>query len=415
MEVLHPRCTGLDVHKDSVVACVRLAHDGEVTRHVETFKTTTRELQRLRDWIQSHGCSHVIMEATGVYWKPVWHVLDGHFELTLANALHVKAVPGRKTDINDATWLADLLAHGLVRASFVPESWIQHLRSLTRTRKQFVHEKTRHIQRLQKVLQDANIKLTSVLSDVMGKSGRAILEALIKGKTDPEELAGLASTRLRASRQEVIEALRGHFDPSHRFLLELHYRQVQAIEKAIEKIDAELGNAKEPFREAVELLTTIPGVSTTIAEVIVSELGTDMTRFPSVKHLLSWAGMCPRNDESAGKRRSTRVRMGAPWLKTQLVQAAWCATRAKRTYLRAQFLRLKSRRGPKKAVMAVAASILTAVYYMLREGAPYRDLGPDYFDRLDRNKLLKRLVRKLENLGYEVDLTQVATAQGTGG
>lgn len=408
MEVMHPRCAGLDVHKDSVVACIRIAEGKSVERRLETFGTKTRELEALREWLVSHHCTHVVMEATGVYWKPVWHVLEGGFELLLANAMHVKNVPGRKTDIQDATWLADLLAHGLVRASFVPESRIQHLRALTRTRKQCVHEKSRHIQRLQKVLQDANIKLTSVLSDIMGKSGRAILEGLIGGESDPEVLAGLATTRLRASREEVVESLRGRFDSSHSFLLELHYRQVQTIEKMIAKLDAQLGSAHDEFTQAVELLCTIPGVSTTVAEVIVSEVGTDMSRFPSSKHLISWAGMCPRNDESAGKRRSTRLRKGAPWLKTQLVQAAWCATRAKQTYLRAQFLRLKSRRGPKKAVMAVAASILTSVYYMLRDGKPYNDLGPDYFYRLEKTKVLSRLVRKIKDLGYDVDLKQVA-------
>jgi len=408
MEVQYRRCAGLDVHKDTVVACARVSKGRRVEQHVETFGTETRELQRLRDWLNGHGCTHVAMEATGVYWKPVWHVLEEHFELLLANAAHVRNVPGRKTDVNDATWLADLLAHGLIRASFVPESRIQHLRALTRTRKQFVHEKSRHVQRIQKVLQDANIKLTSVVSDMMGKSGRAVLEALIAGTTDPEELVSLTSGKLHAPRAKLVEALRGHVSEHHRFLLRLHYEQIHGIETALEDIDRQLGDADDPFREAVMLLTDIPGVSTTVAEVIVSEIGTDMSRFPTAKHLVSWAGLCPRSDESAGKRRSTRVRHGAPWLKTQLVQAAWASTRAKHTYLRAQFLRLKGRRGPKKAIMAVAASILTACYHMLRDGVAYHELGPDYFDRLDKNKLLKRLVRKIEGLGYDVKLDRAA-------
>ncbi len=404
MEVLHPRCAGLDVHKDTVVACARIMEAGKIEQHVETFGTMTSDLERLRDWLASHGCTHVAMESTGVFWKPVWHVLEGHFELVLANAAHVKNVPGRKTDVNDAMWISDLLAHGLVRGSFVPELGIQELRDLTRTRKQLVRERAQHVQRIQKVLQDANIKISSAVTDIMGKSGRAIIEALIAGETDPEALASLASSRIKAPRGKLVEALRGRVRDHHRFMLKLHYDQVGNVEVAIAEIDTKLGEHTEPFREKVELLTTIPGVSHTIAEVIVSEIGLDMDRFPSASQLVSWAGMCPRNDETAGKRRSTRVRKGAPWLKTQLVQAGWCATRAKNTYLRAQFLRLKSRGGPKKAVMAVGASILTAVYHMLKKNEPYRDLGPDHFDRRQKDKLVKRLVRKIEELGYQVDL-----------
>ena len=404
MEVLHPRCAGLDVHKDTVVACARIMENGKVEQHVETFGTMTSDLERLRDWLTSHGCTHVAMESTGVFWKPVWHVLEGRFELVLANAAHVRNVPGRKTDVNDAMWIADLLAHGLIRGSFVAELTIQELRDLTRTRKQLVRERAQHVQRIQKVLQDANIKISSAVTYIMGKSGRAILEALIAGETDPDVLASFASSRIKAGRGKLVEALRGRVRDHHRFMLELHYDQVGNVEAAIAEIDTKLGERTEPFRDKVELLTTIPGVSDTIAEVIVSEIGLDMDRFPSASQLVSWVGRCPRNDETAGKRRSTRVRKGAPCLKTQLVQAGWCATRAKNTYLRAQFLRLESRRGPKKAVMAVGASILTAAYHMLQRNEPYRELGPNYFDRLQRDKLVKRLVRKIEELGYEVDL-----------
>jgi len=405
MEVLHARCAGLDVHRDTVVACARIVEDNTVHQHVAQFGTTTVELRRLRDWLSGHGCTHVVMEATGVYWKPVWNVLYGGFELLLANAAHVKNVPGRKTDVNDATWLADLLAHGLVRASFVPDKPLQELRSLLRTRKQLVREKAQHVQRIEKTLQDANIKLTSCISDIVGQSGRAILQALVEGETDPERLLALASTRLKAPRSEILEALRGHVTAHHRFLLRLHLEQIVHLEAAIAGLDEEVGHGLDPFRSQVAVLKTIPGVSDLMAQVIVTEIGTDMSRFPTVGHLLSWAGLCPRNDESAGKRRSTRLRHGAPWLKTQLVQAAWCATRAKNTYLRAQFLRLKARRGPRKAIMAVAASILCAAYHMLGNNLTYKDLGPDYFDRLEHGKLLRRLVHKIEDLGYAVTLT----------
>jgi transposase len=408
MEVLHPKCAGLDVHKDTVVACARTASGVEVKQEVATFGTTTKDLLSLSDWLAERGCSHVAMEATGVYWKPVWHVLEDSFALVLANAMHIKNVPGRKTDVNDAMWIADLLAHGLIRASFVPETSIQDLRTLTRTRKQLVREKAQHVQRIQKTLEDANLKIASAVSDMMGKNGRSILRALIEGKTAPEELVAVTDGRLRASRETLMEALRGRVTKHHRFLLKLHLDQIVALEAAIDAVDEEVGSVLDPFRIAVANLKTIPGVSDVVAQVIISEIGADMSRFPSVGHLISWAGMCPRNDESAGKRRSTRLRMGAPWLKTVLVQAAWCATRAKNTYLRAQFQRLKSRRGPKKAIMAVAASILTAAYFMLRDGVAYRDLGPDHFDRLDRTKTINRLVRRLKELGCDVELKTAA-------
>src|SRR4051812_48595067 len=378
MEVLHPRCAGLDVHKDSVVACVRLAEGGRVERHVETFATTTLDLERLSAWLAGHGVTHVAMEATGVYWKPVWAVLcEEDFALVLANAHHVKAVPGRKTDVNDAPWLADLIAHGLIRPSFVPPTAMQALRDLTRTRKQLAREKASHVQRIDKLLQAANLKLGSVLSDIMGPSGRAILDALAGGESDPERLAGLVRARLRASRADLVEALRGRLAAHQRLLLGLHLGQVDAIDAAIARIDAELGDRLEPFRDAVARPTSIPGVGALSAAVIVAEIGLDTGRFPTAAHLISWAGRRPRHDESAGKRRSSRLRPGDPWLKTLLVQVAWCATRAKDTYLRAPFGRLRARRGLRKAIVAVAASILTAIYWMLRRGVAYQDLGAD--------------------------------------
>jgi transposase len=409
MEVLYGRCAGLDVHKDTVVACARIAEGGaETKREVRTFATTTRGLLELSDWMAQHGCTHVAMEATGVYWKPVWHVLEDSFELVLANAAHIRNVPGRKTDINDATWIADLLAHGLIRGSFVPPAAIQHVRDLTRTRKQLVREVAQHTQRIQKTLEDANIKLTGTISDVLGLTGRAILDALVAGESDPERLADLADRRIKAPRIKLVETLRGRVTEHHRFLLKLHLGQVDALRAAIAEVDEQLGKALGEATAMAKLLTTMPGVGELVAQVVVGEIGTDMGRFPSAAHLVSWAGLCPRSDESAGKRRNTRVRHGAPWLKTTLVQAAWSAAAKKNSYHRAQFQRLKARRGPKKAIVAVAASMLTAAYHMLRDGTAFHDLGPDHFDRQDRGKVAKRLTRRLEQLGYLVDLRPAA-------
>jgi transposase len=404
MEILHPQCAGLDVHKDTVVACVRLVVRAKVEQHVETFGTATSDLLALSDWLSQHGCTHVAMEATGVYWKPVWHILEDSFELILANAMHIRNVPGRKTDVNDATWIADLLAHGLIRGSFVPEAPIQELRTLTRTRKQLVRERVQHTQRIQKTLEDANLKLSTHISDLLGKSGRAILEALVAGETDPEKLVELTRGRLKANRQVLLKALGGRVTKNHRFLLGLHLDQIRALDASIKAVEKEASSVLEPFRDAADLLMTMPGVSETAANVIVAEIGVDMSRFPTAGHLISWAGLCPRSDESAGKRRSTRIRKGAQWLKTTLVQAAWAAVRTKGSYLQAQFLRLKSRRGPKKAIIAVAASMLTAAYFMLRDGVIYSDLGADHFAKADKAKTVARLVRKLQAMGCEVEI-----------
>ena len=409
MEVLHARCCGLDVHKETVVACLRIVSDGKVTTEVRTFQTTTAELLRLSEWLAENECTHVAMEATGVYWKPVWHILDdGEFELILANAAHVKNVPGRKTDVNDAMWLAELLAHGLIRGSFVPDTQTQEMRTLLRTRKQLVRENSRHVLRVQKTLEDANIKLDSVLTDVMGKSGRAIIEALIAGETNPAKLASLADRRVKASQEELREALRGRVRKQHRFLLRLHLNQIDSLAAAIATIDAQVEENLGPFRTAVEQVVSIPGIKDLGAQAIVSEIGIDMTRFPSDAHLISWAGLCPRNDESAGKRRSNRLRKGAPWLKAMLVQCAWAAVKKKGSYLQAQFYRIKARRGPKKAIMAVAASILTAIYHMLKDGTMYQDLGSGHFDRRSKDQQKNRLVKRLADLGYAVEIKLLA-------
>lgn len=404
MDVQHPKCAGLDVHQHTVVACARVVAGATVTHERRTFGTTTAELLALGDWLTAHGCTHVAMESTGVYWKPIWLVLEGQFALVLANAMHIRNIPGRKSDVNDATWIADLLAHGLIRSSFVPPAPVQELRDLTRTRKQLVREITQHTLRIQKTLETANLKLTGLLSNILGVSGRAILHALIAGETDPERLADLVHGRLKASRADLVAALHGRATAHHRFLLQLHLTQVDALEQAVRTVEARLGHALAPFRTALDRLITMPGVSETVARVVVAEIGFDMTRFPTAGHLVSWAGLCPRLDESAGKRLSTRTRRSNPWLKTTLVQAAWAAARTKDTYLRAQFLRLKSRRGPKKAILAVASSMLIAAYHMLKHDVDYRDLGGNYFDRRDKTKLAHRLIHRLQELGLTVEV-----------
>ncbi len=407
MEILYPRCAGLDVHKDMLMARVRCVSEPAVDE-TRRFATTTGALIELQEWLSSHAVTHVAMEATGVYWKPVWHLLEEHFELILANAQHIKNVPGRKTDVNDAAWIADLLAHGLINASFVPPKPIQELRDLTRTRKQLVREVSQHSLRIQKTLEDANIKLGSVLSDVLGHSGRAILNALIAGETDPERLADLARGNARKRRSELIEALHGRISAHHRRLLKLHLGLIDSLQQALATVDADVGKILAPIQECARLLTTMPGVSELTAHVLVAEIGVDMARFPTAAHLLSWATMCPRNDESAGKRRSTRTRKGAPWLKTTLATAAWAAVRVKGSYLQAQFLRLRARRGAKKAILAVAASMLNAAWHMLKDRVEYEDLGADHFTRRDRSKAIRRLVRRLNDLGCKVELTAEA-------
>jgi transposase len=330
---------------------------------------------------------------------------DGEFELILANAAHVKNVPGRKTDVNDATWLADLMAHGLIRASFVPDEPTQRMRDLLRTRKQMVRERSSHIQ---KTLEDANIKLDSVVTDILGLSGRRIIEALIAGQTMPQALASLAHRRIHASADELEAALRGRVTRHHRFLLKLHLDQIDALDAALTRIDEEVSANVEPFRTAIEMLSSIPGISTLSAEVIVAEIGIDMSRFQTAGHLISGAGLCPKNDESAGKRRSNRMKKGAPWLKTTLIQCAWAACRKKDSYLQAQYLRIRSRRAAKKAIGAVAASMLAAAYNMLKDGTLYQDLGPNHFDNRAKGKNVLRLVNRLQNLGFDVQITPIA-------
>jgi transposase len=422
MEVMHERVAGLDVHKEIIVACVRGQENGKARRDCQTFNTTTAGLLELLAWLSAAGCTHVAMEATGIYWKPVWAILsDGDFELILANAAHIKNVPGRKTDINDAMWIADLLACCLIRSSFVPEARIEELRTLLRTRTQLVREQTRHTQRIQKTLETANIKLTSVVTDIMGVSGRRMIEAMIAGVRNPTRLAELADRRLKASRKDLYDALHGRLTDHHRFLLRLHLQQYDALLQALAQIDIEcdavilrmdqeVAQGQATFRSLMTLLSTIPGVSQHAAAVILSEIGTDMGRFPSAGHVVAWAGLCPGQNESAGKRRATRLRKGAPWLKTTLVQCAWAATRKKDSYYKAQFNRLRARSGGKQAVCAVAASLLTAIYHMVKKRVIHHDLGADHFDRRPSEIKAKRLVATLNKLGYEVEIKPLNVA-----
>lgn len=422
MDVLYPRCAGLDVHKAMIVACVRLMVGAKTTRECRTFETSTTGLKALLAWLTEQGCTHVAMEATGVYWKPVWNVLsDGGFELIVANAAHIKAVPGRKTDVNDATWIADLLACGLIRGSFVPAQDFQELRALLRTRTQFTREQTRHIQRLQKTLEEANLKLDSVITDIMGVSGRRMIEAIIAGETNPAVLADLADRRIKASREELTEALRGRVTEHHRFMLRLHLDQHDRLAEAIASLEAQVdtmiarmdqreADGQASFQALILLLSTIPGVGLLAATVILAEIGTDMSRFPTAGHLLSWAGFCPGQNESAGKRRSSKMRKGAPWLKAVLVQCAWSAKRTKGSYYKAQFWRLCTRHGKKKAICAVAASMLTAIYHILKDGTAHQDLGAEYFDRRPAEAKAKKLVGQLAKLGFKVELRPLADA-----
>lgn len=408
MQVMHPRCAALDLAKDELVVAVRLQEGASIQRACRTCSTTTRGLLELSSWLLSQGVSHVVMEATGSYWKSVWHVLEGQFELTLANPAQVKNLPGRKSDVNDATWMVDLHAHGLIRGSFVPPAHIDELRELTRTRKQFVREIGRHTQRIQKTLDIAGFKLTGTITDVLGASGRAIVKSLIAGESDPERLADLADHRLRAKRERLIEALHGSLSVQRRRLLRMHLDLIETIEGSIDQLDRDIMKAVLPFRDIVEALREIPGLSDVGVPALLGEIGVDMTKFATHRHLLSWARLCPRLDQSAGKIHSTRTQKGAVWVKTLMIQAAWAATRKKDSYLRAQFLRLRARRGAKKAIGAVAASILTAAYYVIRDRTPYRDLGSEYFAHRDRAQNVRRLVTRLERLGYNVRLSEVA-------
>jgi transposase len=409
MDVVYERCCGLDVHKTSVVACLLLSRSaGEPVRTVRTFGTMTGDLLALADWLAEAGCTHVAMESTGVYWKPLWNLLEDGFELLLVNPRHSKAVPGRKTDVTDAEWIADLLRHGLLRASYVPNRPQRELRELTRYRTSLVRERTAAANRLQKTLEGANIKLASVATDILGTSGREILAALVAGETDGAALAQLAQGRLREKLPQLEQALVGCIGPHQRFLVAEHLAHIACLEAAIERVSAEIAERLRPCAEAVARLDTIPGIGPYLAEALIAEIGTDMSRFPTAAHLASWAGMCPGNHDSAGKRRSGKTRKGSPWLRALLVQAAHAGARKKDTYLGAQYRRLAARRGKSRAAVAVGHTILVIAYHLLRDGTDYHDLGPRYFDERDRRAVQRRLVHRLEGLGYTVSLQPAA-------
>ncbi len=409
MEVLYARCAGLDIHKKTVVACrVTPGADGQPVKEVRTFGTLTDDLLGLGDWLAESGCTHITMEATGVYWKPLYNLLEDRFSLLLVNARHIKAVPGRKTDVRDCEWIADLLQHGLLRASFVPARPERELRELTRYRTSLVRERAREVSRLQKTLEGANVKLSSVASDVLGMSGRAMLEALVAGTTDAATLADLAQGKLREKRTVLERALTGRVGTHQRFLLAEQLVHLDDLAAQIARLSTEIAERLRPFAAELERLDAIPGVGPQTAEVLLAEIGTDMTRFPTARHLASWAGMCPGNDESAGKRRSGRTRKGSTWLRTALVEAAHGAAHSKRSYLAAQYARLAPRRGTKRAAVAVGHSILVIAYQLLRQQTPYQDLGLHYFTPRDQERTKQRLVRRLEDLGYAVTVTAAA-------
>lgn len=447
MEILYERCAGVDVHKKNVKTCFTCPGEGgKRKKETRTYPTMTQNLLQMRDWLKEQGCTHIAMEATGVYWKPIYNLLEGDFEILVVNAHHIKTVPGRKTDVKDAEWIAELLSHGLLTSSFIPSAPQRELRDLTRYRTKLVEERTREINRLQKTLEDTNLKLGDVVSDVMGKAAQMILHAVVDGETDPVRLAALAVGRVRASQEALERALTGKVTAHHRFMLGEHLTQIEHLDEAIGRVSEEIarrftppepptedGNEEpdslsqtarathEPppssgkpaplsWQQAVEIIDRITGISERLAQGLLAEIGINMDQFPSAKHLASWVGMCPGNHESAGKRLSGKTRKGNPYARQLLIQAAHAASHSKNTYLAAQYHRIASRRGPKKAAVAVGHSILVIIYYLLRDQGVYQDLGGNYFNEHDQQMIQKQLVRRLERMGYQVELQPLAQA-----
>jgi transposase len=411
VELIVERPAALDVHKAQVTACVRVPDEhGDRQEQIAEFATTVRGLLGLRDWLAAQRVEQVVMEATGVYWKAPWAILEDEFECLLVNARHVKQVPGRKTDVSDAAWLCRLAEAGLLKASFVPPRPVRQLRNLTRYRKTQIQERSREVNRLHKALEDAGIKLDCVAADVMGKSGRDMLDALVAGTTDPGVLAELARRQMRKKIPQLREALEGHFDEHHALWIGAILAHIDFLDEQIERLTDAIEEQIRPFAPAVELLCTVVGIQRRGAQCILAEIGADMTRFPSPRHLASWAGQCPGNDQSAGKRRSGKTRNGSKWLDFALEEAAMAAIRVKANYPAAQYQRLKPRRGHKRALGAVKHSLICAIWHMLSTGETYRDLGPDYFANRDPERQTKRLVKQLERLGHHVTLQEAAAA-----
>ena len=409
MQVMHERCCGLDVHKKTVVACVLVtASDGRVERAIRTFGTMTRDLLALSDWLDQFGVTHVVLESTGVYWRPVFNVLEDGHVIVLVNPQHLKTVPGRKTDVKDSEWLADLLRHGLLKPSFIPPAPVRELRELTRYRKTLVQARTDEINRLQKVLEGANLKLAVVVSDVLGASARAMLAGVLGGEQDPETLAELARGRLRTKLPALRRALEGRVKPHHLVLIGQTLAHIDFLEESTVHVQHAIEQRLGAFAEAVELLQTIPGVGTVVATALVAEIGTDVSRFPSAKHLASWVGVCPGNKESAGKRLSGRTTKGNVWVRGMLAEAVWSIAQHRGTYLHAQYHRLARRRGKLKAAMAVAHSVLVIAYCLLRDHQPYTDLGTDYLEQRDAARVERHHIQRLQQLGYTVTLTPLA-------
>ncbi len=407
MDVVHRCCAGADVHKRSISVQVlrKGVHSKKDLQEVRTFGTMTRDLLELADWLTEAGCTIVAMESTGVYWKPVYNLLSAaDIEVLLVNAKHIKNVPGRKTDVQDCQWIAQLLQHGLLTGSFIPSVEIWELRDLTRQRKQLVRQRVSNVQRIQKVLEDTNIKLSSVATDVTGKSGWEMLQRIVAGEDNAERLAELARGRLRNKRDQLVLALEGRVTDHHRFMLRQHMKQIEFLDGEIEEFNQRIEEHSRPFEQNVPLLTSIPGVGETSAYALMAELGVNMDQFPNEHHLSSWAGICPGNNESAGKHRSGKTRHGSKWLRSLLVEIAWCAVRTKGTYFHAQYRRLAARRGSKRAIVAVAHSILIVIYHIMKYQTPYQELGEHYFDTLNSERLSHHYKKRLESLGYEVEI-----------
>lgn len=412
MQVVHTRCCGLDVHKKTVVACVLLTHpNGQVDREVRTFGTMTVDLLALSDWLSNLDVQQIALESTGVFWRPIFNLLeDEQRSIILVNPLHMRAVPGRKTDVKDSEWLADLLRHGLVQPSFIPPAPIRELRELTRHRKALVYQRTQEVNRLEKLLEGANIKLAAVATSLLGKSARDMLQALLDGEEDPAALAELARGRMRAKTPQLRQALQGNVHPFQKVILRQILAHIEFLETSMAQLEAEIDQRLRPYEQAMQLLQTIPGVKGIAAATLVAEVGVDMSRFPSAGHLASWAGVCPGNKQSGGKRLSGRTRSGNAWLKAVLCEVVWANARSQTSYLGAQFRRLSRRRGVYKALIAVAHSLLVMVYHVLKTKQPYHELGPDYFEKLQQVQLERHHIRRLEQLGYTVTLAPASGA-----